>query len=319
MSEETKEQEIKVSEEKDGSATFEVPEGLLPEEAEEEPKVEEQKAQGGEADESDEDHPDDTDAVREARRARRRAKKDYIKKTNQEKDQRLALLARQNQELMARLAAIEKKSHISDIARLEKAIQDEEARLNYAKAKMREATENSDGQAMIKAQELMYETKDRIEKMRVYKAQAEQQPPVENNQESGQIKLLANSWMDRNAWYDPEGGDPRSRVAKRIDNQLVREGWDPASEDYWDELDARLQEQESRAYTETNDETPRKRGPRSVVTGSERETGGGASRNTFTLSPEQVRAMKDAGFWDDPKKRARMAQKYAEQARQNRS
>ena len=319
MSEETKEQEIKVSEEKDGSATFEVPEGLLPEEAEEEPKAEEQKAQGGEADESDEDHPDDTDAVREARRARRRAKKDYIKKTNQEKDQRLVLLARQNQELMARLAAIEKKSHISDIARLEKAIQDEEARLNYAKAKMREATENSDGQAMIKAQELMYETKDRIEKMRVYKAQAEQQPPAENNQESGQIKLLANSWMDRNAWYDPEGTDPRSRVAKRIDNQLVREGWDPASEDYWDELDARLQEQESRAYTETNDETPRKRGPRSVVTGSERETGGGASRNTFTLSPEQVRAMKDAGLWDDPKKRARMAQKYAEQARQNRS
>jgi len=117
MSEEIKEQEIKVSEEKDGSATFEVPEGLLPEEAEEEPKAEEQKAQGGEADESDEDHPDDTDAVREARRARRRAKKDYIKKTNQEKDQRLVLLARQNQELMARLAAIEKKSHISDIAR----------------------------------------------------------------------------------------------------------------------------------------------------------------------------------------------------------
>jgi hypothetical protein len=319
MSEETKEQEIKVSEEKDGSATFEVPEGLLPEEDKEEPKAEEQKAQGGEADESDEDHPDDTDAVREARRARRRAKKDYIKKTNQEKDQRLVLLARQNQELMARLAAIEKKSHISDIARLDKAIQDEEARLNYAKAKMREATENSDGQAMIKAQELMYETKDRIEKMRVYKAQAEQQPPAENNQESGQIKLLANSWMDRNAWYDPEGTDPRSRIAKRIDNQLVREGWDPASEDYWDELDARLQEQESRAYTETNDETPRKRGPRSVVTGSERETGGGASRNTFTLSPEQVRAMKDAGLWDDPKKRARMAQKYAEQARQNRS
>lgn len=319
MTEELKDEDIKVSEEKDGSATVEVPESLLASETEEEPKAEEQKAEGGDAEESDEDHPDDTDAVREARRARRKAKKEYIKKVNQEKDQRLTLLMRQNQELMARLAAVEKKSHISDIARLDKAIQDEEARLNYAKAKMREATENSDGQSMIKAQEMLYEAKDRIEKMKAFKAQAEQQAPTEAAPEAGKIKELADDWMGRNPWYDPEGGDPRSKMAKRIDNQLVREGWDPASDDYWDELDSRLQEQESRQYTEPTEETPRKRGPRSVVTGSEREIGGGGSRNTFTLTPEQVRAMKDAGFWEDKNLRNKMIARYAEQARQTRS
>lgn len=318
MNAETKEDEIKVSEEKDGSAIVEVPEGLLPEEeGQEESRAEEQKAEGGEADDGDEDHPNDTDAVREARRARRKAKKEYIKKTNQEKDQRLQLLARQNQELMARLAAIEKKSHISDIARLDKAIQDEEARLNYAKVKMREAADNSDGQALIKAQELWYETKDRIEKMKSYKQQAEQTPPEQPADPI--IKDLADSWMDRNPWYDPDGKDPESRRAKRIDHQLVKEGFDPATEEYWDELDARLQESNPSQYTERTTETPRKRGPRSVVTGSERETGGGASRNSFVLSPEQVRAMKEAGFWDDPKMKAKMAQKYAEYARKNRS
>jgi hypothetical protein len=317
MSTDIKEEEIKVSEEVDGSATVEVPDSMLPPD-DEEPKAE-QKAEGGEAEESDEDQPDDTDAVREARRARRKAKKEYIKKVNQEKDHRLTLLARQNQELMARLAAIEKKSHVSDIARLEKAIQDEEARLNYAKAKMREATDNSDGQGMIRAQELLFEAKDRIEKMKAFKSQAEQQAPTEPAPNAAKVSELADEWMERNSWYDPDGTDPRSKMAKRVDNQLVREGWDPASEEYWDELDARLQEKDGRQYTEPTDETPRKRGPRSVVTGSEREIGGGSSRNTFTLTVDQVRAMKDAGFWDDPKMKAKMIKRYAEQARLNRS
>lgn len=318
MSEELKEEDIKVSEEKDGSVTVEVPDSMLAQEAEE-PKVEEKKAEGGEADDSDEDHPDDTDAVREARRARRRAKKEYIKKTNQEKDQRLALLMRQNQELMARLAAVEKKTHTSDLARLDKAIQDEEAKMNYAKMKMKEATDNSDGQAFIRAQELFFETKERMDKIRAFKDRAEQDvAPVEAKVDPA-IQDLAEDWMSKNSWYDPNGSDRDSRIAKRIDDQLAREGWNPATDDYWDELTSRLQDQLPHRYTENTDETPRKRGPKSVVTGSERETGGGSSRNTFTLTPEQVRAMKDAGFWDDPKLRAKMIQRYAQQAQQARS
>lgn len=36
--------------------------------------------------------------------------------------------------------------------------------------------------------------------------------------------------------------------------------------------------------------------------------------NTFMLSPLQVAALKKAGYWDDPVKRARMIKKYAEDA-----
>lgn len=315
MSEEIKDEDIKVSEEKDGSATVEVPESLMPAEEGQDDQPQNDKAEAS-TDDSDEDHPDDTDAVREARRARRKAKKEYIKRTNQEKDQRLAMLDRQNKELMARLAAVEKRTHMQDLASIDKAISDENSRLNYAKMKMKEAADNSDGQALIKAKELWDEVKDRIEKLQAYKKHAEvvPEPPADPV-----IKELAEEWMERNPWYDPDLSDRDSKIAKRIDNQLVKEGWDPGTEDYWEELDARLQKQISRQYTDRNDETPRKRGPKSVVTGSERETGGGGSRNTFTLSPEQVRAIKEAGMWDDPKKRNRMIQKYAEYARSNRS
>lgn len=316
MSNEIKEEDIKVSEEKDGSVTVEVPESLLPaEEGQEEVKEEPVEAQ---AEDSDEDQPDDTDAVREARRARRKAKKEYIKKVNQEKDKSLEFLKRQNQELTSRLEALEKKNHVSDVARIEKAIEDEEGRLNYAKLKMREATDNSDGNAFIKAQEIYQDANRKLEKLQGFKEQVARAEPNPDAYRPD-VKLKAQQWMEENPWYDPSGTDPDSRVAKQIDDQLVAQGFDPATDRYWNVLTQRLQDKLPHLYTDDIDEAPRKRGPKSVVTGSERETGGGSSRSTFTLTAEQVRAMKDAGFWDDPKQRARMIQRYASQARQNRS
>lgn len=38
------------------------------------------------------------------------------------------------------------------------------------------------------------------------------------------------------------------------------------------------------------------------------------NRNTFTLSPLQVAAMKKAGYWDDHVKRAQMIKRYAQEA-----
>ena len=54
------------------------------------------------------------------------------------------------------------------------------------------------------------------------------------------------------------------------------------------------------------------------MTSSGRESfSSNGARNQFVLSPEQVRAMKDAGFWDDPEKRSKMIKRYAMEARQS--
>lgn len=307
------EEEIKISEEQDGSATVEVPQDMFPEDKEE--KAEPQMAEGGEADD-DEDQPDDTDKVREARRARRKAKKEYIKKVNQEKDQRLVLLQRQNQELMERLAALEKRSHTADLAQIDKALRDEETRLSWARAQMKEATDNSDGQAFVKAQEVYENARKRLEMIQAAKSRTEQTAPQTTEPE---VQKLAYKWMENNPWYDPDGDDEDSRAAKKIDTQLAEEGYNPATPSYWNELDRRLQRKLPHIYTDETEETQTRRAPRSVVTGSEREVGGGSSRATFTLSAEQVRAMKDAGFWDDPAMKKKMIARYAEQARKQRS
>jgi len=308
MSEKNTEDLLDVVEEKDGSATVDLPDDLA---------VHDDDG-GKQIDAEDVDHPDDTEAVREARRNRRRAKKEYIKRTNVEKDQNLILLRRQNQELMERLSVVERKTHGADVARFEKAIEDEEARFRYARQKMQEATDNSDGEAFTKAQELWYDSRRKLESMNNYKEQAARSNTQDTAPANPKLIRLANSWMERNSWYDPDAGDEDTQIAKIIDNKLVAEGWDPASQDYWDELDNRLQKRLPHRYTRSNDENSR-RTPRSVVTGSSRESVGRGGGNTFVLEPEQVRAMKDAGFWDDPEKRNRMIKRYALEARNKRS
>jgi len=163
MSEDQKPELLDVVEEKDGSASVELPDNV------DNPQIESRDAQDADG---DVDHPDDTDAQREARRNRRKAKKDYIKRTNEEKDSRLTHLQRQNQELMERLAVVERKSYASDLARLDKAMEDEELRLNYATAKMREATDSANGAAFTQAQQMWYESKRKIEAMEGFKQRA---------------------------------------------------------------------------------------------------------------------------------------------------
>jgi hypothetical protein len=314
MSEKNTEDLLDVVEEKDGSATVDLPDNLAIRDDDDDADSGKQAT----ADADDVDHPDDTEAVRDARRNRRRAKKEYIKRTNEEKDQRLTLLQRQNQELMERLSVVERKTHGADLARFDKAIEDEQLRLRYASAKLREATDNADGAALAEAQELWYETKRKLEAMQNFKARS-----AERQNEGGavnpRLQRLANNWMERNDWYDPSGADEDSQIAKVIDNRLVQEGFNPETEEYWQELDKRLQKRLPNRYTLSSDEPTRRSPPRSVVTGSGRESSIRGGGNTFVLEPEQVRAMKDAGMWDNLEKRNRMIKRYAQEARNKRS
>ena len=309
MSTEDKTEDMNVVEEKDGSVTVDLPDQLA-----------DQIDRGSDVsadDPGDVDHPDDSDAVREARRNRRRAKKVYIKRTNEEKDQRLGLLQRQNQELIERLSVVERKTHGADMARYDKAMEDEQYRLKYAQQKMKEATDNSDGEAFTKAQELWYDTRRKLEAMNNYKEQVAKAGSSESSPANPKLVRLANDWMEANSWYDPEAGDEDTQIAKVIDKRLAAEGWDPATKDYWDELDSRLQKRLPHRYTRDAGENSR-RSPRSVVTGSSRESSRG-NGSQFVLEPEQVRAMKDAGFWDDPEKRNKMIKRYAIEARNRRN
>jgi hypothetical protein len=319
MSEKSQDEQIEVKEAVDGSAVVDLPDNIpnpQVEDSGDDDSDEPNMADGGSASEDD-DHPDDSEALRAAKRDRRRTKKQLVRQTNAEKELKLQMLERQNQELIQRLSVVERKTHSADLARIDKAIEDSELRINYAKMKLSEAAEARDGNAMAKAQELWMEARQQAESLRNLKKNATQ-PRQESSIPDPRLQRNAAAWMERNSWFNPDGKDLDSKVAKQVDEQLTSEGWDPNSSEYWDELDNRLQRYVSHRYNGKTDETPNQRSkPRGIVTGSGRESASRAGgKNTFTLSPEQVRAMKDAGFWDDSEKRNKMIKRYASEARQ---
>lgn len=316
---------ITIEEAQDGSAIVELPPSI--------PSPEPQAA-----DDHDEGSDEDDDAAREAeiasggevdaeaerlreqKRNKRRARKEYHKQVSAEKDVKLQLLERQNQELLERLSVLEKKAHGSDIARLNKAIEDQQTRINFAKSKISEAAASGNGELLTAAQEMWFEAKRQYEALDALKKKVVQQPKQRTIQAPDpKLQRYASEWMSENSWYDPQGKDQDSKVALAIDQAMGEEGWNPRTPEYWKELDKRLQNALPHRYTESVNERPRTSSrPRNVVTGSSRENAvSSGGRNTFTLSPEQVRAMKDAGMWDDPEKRAKMVRRYALEARNN--
>jgi hypothetical protein len=260
----------------------------------------------------------EAEAIRAAKRNKRKARKEYHRQVATEKDVRLQNLQRQNQELLERLSVVERKTAGADLARMDKAIEDQQLRIEFAKRKMKEATESMDGDLQASAQEMWYEARQQVEQLEGMKKRMVTPDKAQTIEQDPMLQRYAARWMEANPWYNAQAKDMDSRIAMTVDQALADDGWEPKSAEYWEELDNRLSKVLPNRYTDLADEKPVNRRPRSVVTSSGREVSSsrGGSGNSFTLSREQVTAMKDAGMWDDPDKRNRMIKRYAMEARQ---
>jgi hypothetical protein len=312
-----KQDEIIVSEGRDGSATVDLPDNLLGDdlEGDKNGSNDDLDASGNGSDEDD-DHPDDDAELRSAKRSRRRAKKDLIRKTNQEKDMQLQSLKRENEEFKRRLSQLERNTKAEQLTRIDKNLEDAQVRLEYAKMKLAEATSNNDGHAMVEAQTLWQNAQEEMRNLTAVRtrADAELKQPQQVDVPDPTVQRLAARWMKKNSWYNPQANDADSRIAKKMDELLSAQGLDPTSQEYWDELDSRLQRELPHRYNDSNDDESRDvRRPRNVVGSSGREASaayGGSNRSQFVLSPERVKAMKDAGAWDNPERKAKMIQHF---------
>ena len=311
----TEKMEMQVDEEQDGSAIAQLPEGEAPETEE---KVE--LAEGGEVETNDGlDSDPDREQIRAARREERKLKKQIHREKTKESSHLINNLRTQNQPLSERLAHLEKRTSGAELARVDKAIDDTEVQIEYAKMKMREAVANQDGDAVVKAQELMYESQRKVESLKNIKDQATRQmsqpPKPTMNVPDPVVQRNAADWMERNAWYDPQAKDMDSEIAQRIDKKLTEEGYDPSSPDYWEELDDRVSKY--LPHRTGNAAPQRAATQRPRMTGSGRESAPSGRGNEFRLSADRVQAIKDMGAWENPDQRAKMIKSYAKYDREN--
>lgn len=326
--------DIPIKEQEDGSvlAAIELnPDPFTEEEKKEEPKAEEgdeheeeaeEHAEGGEVDAGEEEEGEDEDErerIREARREERKLKKELAKQRELSAKHKISALERRNEELARRLAAVESAATSFQFVQVDKAIEDEATRVEYAKMKLLQASQAGDAESQVEYLEQLQEAKNRLAQMQAYKKQQLEaaKRPKQNvpNPVSNEVQRNAQQWLQKNKWYDPQARDTDSRIAKVIDQDLASEGWDPADPEYWEELDNRLSARLPHRYSAKTGTTPPKRV--SPTASSRTANPSGKTSNSYTLSPDRVRAIKEAGAWDDPAKRNRMIKAYAEFDRQN--
>jgi len=325
------EKDVPIKEREDGSflAKVDFPEEIEDEEAKKpkKDKKEEEEHDEDAQDDSEEDADDDEgpesdeerEKIREARREERRLKKDLKRQRDLTSKNKITTLERRNEELARRLAAVESTAASYQFAQIDKQVEDEATRVEYAKMKMLQAAQNGDAAGQVEYLEQLTDAKQRLQQVQYYKKQQLEQAktPKQNvpNEISTEVQANATKWLKKNNWYDPQARDTDSRIAKVIDQELATDGWDPSDPEYWDELDSRLSARLPHRYTsQGGKQAKRSAGP----TASSRVANESSVKpGTITLSRERVQAIKDAGSWDDVTKRNKMIRAYATYDRAN--
>jgi len=276
----------------------------------------ERRAEGSADDNEAEEQVNDesiTDDEREAIRARRREERKNRKQHAKEREDTLKreLAARDAviNELRARQDAIEHRNTGSELAQLDTAKRNIAQAYNYYKDQIRVASEKGDGASVAEATEKMIQAQRKFDEIASTEA-AFRQAKTAPQPLDPRLASHAQRWMSENRWYDPNARDQDSLVARTVDQRLAEEGWDPTTEAYWDELSARVKKYLPHRISDGKMNTQAK--PKAVVAGSGRDSGGSGKTGTYKLSAERVQAMKDAGIWDNPEKRAEAVKRYRE-------
>lgn len=259
----------------------------------------------GEGEGESEGEDDDREAIRERRRQERQDRKQRAREREERLRQELSIRDSQLAEMRQRLDLIERRNTGGDIARLQEAKVKLNQAYNYYKDQIRTGTEAQNGAAVAEATEKLSQVREKLVQVEQYeraiKSQSQAPQPMDP-----QVQNNARKWTQEHPWYDPTGTDSDSRIVLTIDQTLAEEGFDPRSQDYWNELSKRVKKY--LPHRASRDNITRK--PRSVVTGSGRDSPPG--KKVFRLSSERVKAIKDMGIWDDPVARNKMIKQYQE-------
>ena len=179
-----------------------------------------------------------------------------------------------------------------------------EAQLEKARREYKAAQEAFDTDAILAAQEALFEAKLRLDDAKKFKAPSLQQEetPVQPRQTEPQAvrpdeKTLR--WQAKNQWFGSDGFEEVTSFALGLHQKLVNSGVSPSTDEYFEQIDARVKSKFPEVFGETEDkprsvETPRR--PSSVVAPATRSTG----VKKVQLTPTQVALIKKYNL--DPKK-----------------
>jgi hypothetical protein len=281
-----------------------------------------QKADDDGGDEGDEEPPSglsdsERELIQQHRREHRRESRQTTKQRRREaiarKDRYIGTLEAQVAELNQRVSGVERAATGGQMAQLEAAIQNAVAEVEISAAAKVEAMKAGDAAVFQEADDAHYNARRKLEELSQIKHRvtSSARPQATGNGRTQPIAFpartveLARAWTQKHPWYNPNANssDADSRIVRMLDAELVAEGWDHSTPEYWEELTDRAKERMPKRFGGNGEE------PTQITSGSRGDSGNGRGVTT-TLSAERVKAAKEAGLWEDPKTRARLIKRF---------
>jgi hypothetical protein len=283
-------------------------------------------------DDDDGANDDGNNAEREAIRERRRLEKLERKKRRDEAIGRdkleLQFLRKRNDDLERRLGGVEQRAHQADLSQIDAQIAQARNEAEMAERVIAKAVAAGNGEDVTQAMRYRDQAMQKAQQLAQAKHQAALQRPApkKNDGLDDMTMHFAKEFISENSWYDPSGADEDSAIVLAIDGALIRDGFKPDTEEYWDELRDRAARRLPERFGDKSDRSPSPRqqpaqrqqrgGP---AIGSGREHAPTSTRTEVYISPERKQALVDAGVWDDPVLRMKYVKRYAEYDRSKRS
>ena len=173
--------------------------------------------------------------------------------------------------------------------------------MEAARSALRTAIEAGDVDAQVKAQEQMATLNADAVRLASLKSQQETEPQVEKQvnvspsqaEQPVRTDPKAEAWAARNSWF---GNDTAmTYTAFDMHKTLVeKEGYDPQSDEYYEEIDKRLRVEFPNKFDKVADNTTERAKPAQTVASARRPANTGR-RKTVKLTPSQVAIAKRLG------------------------
>lgn len=252
-------------------------------------------------------------------------------KQKKEREARIAQLEAERQQLLETVTERDKNAVDMHKVNYDQSAKQLQQQAELAKQSYLTAYDSGDKESMLKAQELLNQTQVELNNIEQNKnqlsqyektleareAQRQQQLQAQQQQEQQQADTsdydpMAVEWSQKpeNSWF---GSDNIMTVAAlTIDAQLKEEGYNPASPDFYQEVDSRMRQEFPHKFNQqvVEQEVPAQRATQQVVAGQSRSPTNSSSKKV-KLTQEDVRM---AQKWNIP------LEKYAaEKARADRA
>tara|TARA_R100001594_G_scaffold138477_1_gene182144 strand:+ start:962 stop:1954 length:993 start_codon:yes stop_codon:yes gene_type:complete len=263
-----------------------------------------------------EDSPPELEGV-DTKGAQKRIRQ--LVKQRKERDEKLAELMRQNEELSSKLQNTEHQFKTVNKLSLDSSEKQITDKLELARNAYKSAHEEGDSAKILQAQEFLNEAQNDLKSLTATKQQFEQQPVQQQQVQQPQYQPQptpdprAAEWAQKNEWF---GSDQVMTAASlAIDGQLKEEGFNPTDPEYYTEIDRRLKETfphkfaaQAAPVEEVRQQVEASK-PAQVVAGASRSSPGSSKK--VKLSKEDIRL---ANKWDIPLEQYALEKQKSEQA-----